>query len=74
MGVVPTPQISELPEVGEVVATRPAQQAGLQPGDRILMVNGAPVSKWEDLVKTIHRHINIPLQLRVQRGTQAPST
>ena len=37
---VPTPQISELPEVGEVVADSPAQQAGLQPGDRILMVNG----------------------------------
>jgi regulator of sigma E protease len=65
---VPTPQIAELPEVGEVVAGSPAQQAGLQPGDRILMVNGTPVSKWEDLVQTIHRHINIPLQLRVQRG------
>jgi regulator of sigma E protease len=67
---VPTPQISELPEVGEVVANSPAQQAGLQPGDRILMVDGAPVSKWEDLVQIIHQHINTPLQLRVQRGTQ----
>jgi regulator of sigma E protease len=65
---VPTPQLSELPEVGEVVAHSPAQQAGLQPGDRILMVNGTPVSKWEDLVQTIHRHIDTPLQLRVQRG------
>jgi regulator of sigma E protease len=67
---VPTPQISELPEVGEVVANSPAQQAGLQPGDRILMVDGVPVSKWEDLVQIIHQHINTPLQLRVQRGTQ----
>jgi regulator of sigma E protease len=67
---VPTPQISELPEVGEVVANSPAQQAGLQPGDRILMVNGAPVSKWEDLVQTIHRNVNTPLQLTGQRGTQ----
>jgi regulator of sigma E protease len=67
---VPTPQISELPEVGEVVADSPAQQAGLQTGDRILMVDGQPVSKWEDLVQTIHRHSNIPLQLRVQRGTE----
>jgi regulator of sigma E protease len=68
---VPTPQVSELPEVGEVVADSPAMQAGLQKGDRILMVNGKPVSKWEDLVQTIHQHINTPLQLRVQRGTQA---
>ena len=67
---VPTPQISELPEVGEVVADSPAQQAGLQQGDRILMVDGKPVSKWEDLVQTIHHHINTPLQLRVERGTQ----
>jgi regulator of sigma E protease len=67
---VPTPQVSELPEVGEVVADSPAQQAGLQAGDRILMVDGRPVSKWEDLVQTIHQRINMPLRLRVQRGTQ----
>ena len=42
--------------------------SGLQPGDRILMVNGVPVSKWEDLVQTIHRHVNTPLQLRAQPG------
>ena len=67
---VPTPQISELPEVGEVVADSPAQQAGLQKGDRILTVNGQPVSKWEELVQTIHQHSNTPLQLGVQRGTE----
>jgi regulator of sigma E protease len=67
---VPTPQISELPEVGEVVDGSPAQQAGIQKGDRILAVNGQPVSRWEDLVQIIHRHINMPLQLQVQRGTQ----
>jgi regulator of sigma E protease len=67
---VPTPQVSELPEIGEVVADSPAMQAGLHQGDRILMVDGKPVGKWEELVQTIHRHINTPLQLRVQRGTQ----
>jgi regulator of sigma E protease len=67
---VPTPQISELPEVGEVVTDSPAQQAGLQKGDRILAVNSQPVSKWEDLVQTIHHHSNTPLQLSVQRGTE----
>jgi regulator of sigma E protease len=67
---IPTPQISELPEVGEVVADSPAQQAGLQKGDRILMVDGKPVTKWEDLVETIHNHIDTPLQLRVQRGSE----
>jgi len=67
---VPTPQISELPEVGEVVADSPAQQAGLQKGDRILTVNGQAVSQWEDLVQTIHQHSNTALQLSVQRGME----
>jgi regulator of sigma E protease len=34
------------------------------------MVDGTPVGTWEDLVQTIHRHINTPLQLTVERGTQ----
>jgi regulator of sigma E protease len=67
---VPTPQVSDLPEVGEVVADSPAQQAGLQKGDRILAVDGKAVSRWEDLVLIIHRHINTPLKLQVQRGPQ----
>jgi regulator of sigma E protease len=67
---VPTPQMPEVPEVGQVVADSPAMQAGLQQGDRILMVDGRAVSRWEDLVRTIHQHANTPLQLRVQRGTQ----
>jgi regulator of sigma E protease len=67
---VPTPQISELPEVGEVVTDSPAQQAGVQKGDRILTVNHQPIDRWEELVQTIHSHINMPLQLSVQRGTE----
>jgi regulator of sigma E protease len=67
---VPAPQISETPEVGEVMADSPAMQAGLQKGDRILAVDGRAVHKWEDLVSTIHQHANVPLQLRLQRGAQ----
>ena len=43
-----------LPEVGEVKPDYPAYQAGLQKGDRILEVNGAPVKRWEDLAQIIH--------------------
>ncbi len=67
---IPTPEISESPEVGEVMADSPAMQAGLQKGDRILAVDGRPVSKWVDLVDIIHRHANVPLQLRIERGGQ----
>lgn len=67
---VPTAQISEVPEVGEVVADSPAMKAGLQKGDRILAIDGRPILRWDELVRTIHDSANIPLQLRVQREEQ----
>jgi regulator of sigma E protease len=57
-----------LPEVGEVKPDLPAYQAGLQKGDRILEVNGAPVKRWEDLAKAIHESTDQPLNLKVERG------
>ncbi len=57
-----------LPEVGEIKPDFPAYQAGLQPGDRILEVNGSPVKRWEDLAKVIHESSDQPLQLKVERG------
>jgi len=59
-----------LPEVGEVKPDFPAFQAGLQKGDRILEVNGAPVKRWEDLAKAIHESVDRPLQLKVERGKE----
>jgi regulator of sigma E protease len=56
-----------LPEVGEVKPDFPAYQAGLQPGDRILEVNGSPVKRWEDLAKVIHEGSDRPLALKVER-------
>jgi regulator of sigma E protease len=56
-----------LPEVGEVKPDLPAYQAGLQPGDRILEVNGSPVKRWEDLAKVIHESSDRPLHLKVGR-------
>jgi len=56
-----------LPEVGEVKPDFPAYQAGVQPGDRILEVNGSPVKRWEDLAKVIHESSDRPLYLKVDR-------
>jgi regulator of sigma E protease len=60
-----------MPEVGEVKPDFPAFQAGLQTGDRILEVNGAPVKRWEDLAKAIHESVDQPLKLKVERGKEA---
>jgi regulator of sigma E protease len=57
-----------LPEIGEVKPGFPAQLAGLQEGDRIVAVDGAPIRRWEDLAKMIHGSKDRPLQLKVERG------
>ncbi|SMO52080.1 RIP metalloprotease RseP [Paracoccus laeviglucosivorans] len=37
------------PEVGALHAIPPGMQMGLQPGDRILAIDGTPVTTWQDL-------------------------
>jgi regulator of sigma E protease len=39
--------------IDSVVVDRPAQRAGLQRGDSIVAVNGAPVKTWADVVDSI---------------------
>ncbi len=57
-----------LPEIGEVKPDFPAYQAGLQKGDRVLEVNGAPVKRWDDLAKAIHDGTkDRPLVFKVER-------
>lgn len=41
-------------EIGYVVAKSPAQEAGLEVGDKILAVNGSPVKYWEDVNNLIY--------------------
>ena len=38
------------PLVGDVAPDTPAAAAGLEPGDEILAVDGAPVAAWQDIV------------------------
>ncbi len=45
---------------------RPAAKAGIQPGDRILAVNGAPLSRWESLQSELLRTPERPSTLEVQ--------
>lgn len=40
--------------IGEVLQGQPADLAGLQPGDRIVDINGEKVETWQDLVTIIH--------------------
>lgn len=50
----------------------PAFQAGLQPGDRVLSINGTPVSDWADILGMVSASEGKPLTFRVQRGQEQP--
>ena len=44
-----------LPVVGDVIKDYPANQVGIQTGDRIVSVNNQPVTTWNDLTDIIHK-------------------
>lgn len=67
LGLVPyQPEVPA--RIGEVIDGGAAQQAGLQPGDMILRVDGAPIALWEDFVQIVRRSPDRPLELEVRRG------
>ena len=54
-------------QIGSVESNSPAEQAGLQKGDRILSIGTRPIEKWEDLSMQIKESGGKPLVLRVER-------
>ncbi len=46
----------------------PAQQAGLQPQDRIVSVSGTPVKTWTEVTSMIRRSAGTTLTMVVERG------
>ena len=47
------PQAVNQPLLGEVMAGKPAAEAGLRPGDRVISIDGRNVSTWEQMVGII---------------------
>ena len=53
--------------VGEVIAGKPAESAGILEGDRIVSVDGAEVASWADVVSAVSTRPNQSLKLSVDR-------
>jgi regulator of sigma E protease len=54
--------------LSQVVADKPAAIAGLQSGDSIVTVNGAPVREWDDFVTVVKRSSGSPVAVGVLRN------
>ncbi len=63
------PQMNKVAIV-DISPHSPAAQAGLQPGDIIVAVNGARVTGPADLHDAIYAHLGEPIRLTVARGGQ----
>ena len=62
---VDTPSTQSI--IGNVFADKPAAQAGLMVGDRIISVNDNDITSWQDFVKFIQVNANNKLTLRYER-------
>jgi regulator of sigma E protease len=56
------------PVVGEVTAGEAAARAGLQTGDTVLAIDGAPVKTFIDIQHVVVAHPGTTLHITVQRG------
>jgi regulator of sigma E protease len=66
---VPSPN-SETSQVGPITPGSPAQKAGLQLGDQIVAIDGAPYSTGNAVIDKIHASAGKPLTLTISRHGQ----
>jgi len=56
------------PVIGELIPGGPAEAAGFEPGDRILLVDGRPVATWAEWVDIVRAQAGERLDVIVGRG------
>ena len=63
------PQLA--PRVGQVIAGRPAERAGLKVGDEVVAIDGKPIQRWEDVVRIVSQSPDVTLEIEVRRASGA---
>jgi regulator of sigma E protease len=61
------PEVSPEPVISQLVEGMPAEAVGLEPGDRILTVNGEPVATWQEMSEKIHAIPESPITITWER-------
>ncbi|SHJ29346.1 RIP metalloprotease RseP [Lutispora thermophila] len=62
--------ISQSTTINEVIVNKPAYDAGIQKGDRIVEINGKKVEDWDSIKKAISSNPNIPINITLQRNNE----
>jgi len=55
-------------QVGDVLDNGPAARAGIEPGDRVLEINGRAMRYWEDIEQIVQSSPGKELKLRIARN------
>ena len=55
----------------DVIPGGPAEIAGMRDGDRVIAIEGAPITTWDQLSRTLQAHPGEPLDLTVEREGRA---
>lgn len=58
------------PVLGQIVEGYPAAQSGLKEGDRVLSINGQPVSQWTDIRNRLADAGATPVPFEIQRDKE----
>jgi regulator of sigma E protease len=64
------PKSDETTEIGEVAEESPAALAGIQPGDRVISINGRRLHNWSDLRTRVMTQPDKELEIKLVRGGQ----
>ncbi|MGM0602847.1 MAG: RIP metalloprotease RseP [Bacillota bacterium] len=56
--------------LGEIIPEKPASEAGLQPNDRIISIDGTPVESWEEMASLIRENPSEVLKIEFKRGEE----
>lgn len=56
------------PVVGEVISNSPAEKAGIEPGDRIVTIEGQEIEEWQQMASLIQTHKEGKLEIVILRG------
>ncbi|MGE3544149.1 MAG: site-2 protease family protein, partial [Kofleriaceae bacterium] len=54
--------------IGDVLEHGPAARAGIEPGDRVLEINGQAIRYWEDIENTVHDSPGQELRFQISRN------